>query len=102
MQRTLIFTKKNKVYVQREFQIAEDRWQPVVRLAYETVGDAVARNPKFLPGATALENREKVHQPMECRNCGFVADESDFVPTDELGERICPKCGSNETYVVTI
>lgn len=38
---------------------------------------------------------------MECRACGFKGDDvQDFESTDIAGERICPKCGSDECYVI--
>jgi rubredoxin len=38
------------------------------------------------------------HIWMECRRCGAKFDEADGEPTDELGVRLCPTCGSAETY----
>ena len=42
-----------------------------------------------------------IHDPMECRACGFTADEADFDVSDEIGARVCPKCGSTECYAQT-
>lgn len=37
---------------------------------------------------------------LKCRECGYVDDEANFDVTAEPGERVCPDCGSSETYKV--
>ena len=38
---------------------------------------------------------------LKCKNCGLHDDEAEFYTTTRLGERICPDCGSAETYPMT-
>lgn len=39
---------------------------------------------------------------MECRACGLTGDDvQDFVSTDVVGDRMCPRCGSQECYIIT-
>jgi hypothetical protein len=49
MQRTTLYSKNNKVYLQREFRVGEGVWQPVTRLAGDSVATLVKRYPIYFP-----------------------------------------------------
>lgn len=38
---------------------------------------------------------------LKCKNCGLHDDEAEFRTSTRMGERICPNCGSAETYPMT-
>ena len=41
------------------------------------------------------------YDAMQCRACGFTADEAEFDVTDEISVRVCPTCRSAECYAVS-
>ena len=39
---------------------------------------------------------------MECHTCGYIGDDvQDFISTEEIGERLCPRCGSQECFIIS-
>jgi anaerobic ribonucleoside-triphosphate reductase len=47
------------------------------------------------------QNGETSMETMVCLTCGFRGDDvQDFISTDSAGERLCPKCGSEDCHMI--
>jgi len=45
MMRVEIYEKAGRIRLERQFEIGKDRWQPITRLVYSSITEAVSRFP---------------------------------------------------------
>ena len=67
-QRTEIYIKNERFYMERQFRVGEERWQPVTRLSGKSVAELLAKWPLY--GKAFLENQSEAISAEELHGKG--------------------------------